>query len=71
MKQQLLDRKTDRLLTSGQVLELTGFKSRGSLWKKSRDPNDSFPLPVKDGGHFTRWKESELVQWMENLEYAL
>jgi len=59
---------TEQLLTSKDVQELTGIKSRATLWRKSRNTEDCFPLPYKDGTHFTRWKLSEIQQWMDQLE---
>lgn len=60
----------DVLLRADQVLQLTGFKNRVSLWRKSRNDQDPFPKPYKYGGHFTRWKLSEIEHWMDNLEVA-
>ena len=60
----------DVLLRAAQVLEITGFKNRVSLWRKSRDQDDPFPKPYKYGGHFTRWKLSEIERWMDQLETA-
>ena len=59
---------TDQLLTSQDVQKLTGIKSRATLWKKSRNMNDRFPMPYKDGPKFTRWKLSEIQQWIDQLE---
>ena len=59
---------TEQLLTSKDVQALTGIKSRATLWRKSRNAHDRFPLPCKDGTHFTRWKLSEIEEWMNQLE---
>ena len=59
---------TEQLLTSKDVQALTGIKSRATLWRKSRNRLDRFPLPYKDGSHFTRWKLSEIEEWMDQLE---
>jgi len=59
---------TEQLLTSKDVQALTGIKSRATLWRKSRNVDDRFPLPYKDGTHFTRWKLSEIEEWMDQLE---
>jgi len=42
-----------------------------TLWRKSRNEDDKFPKPYKDGAKFTRWKLSEIEVWMEELETAL
>ena len=44
---------TEQLLTSKDVQALTGIKSRATLWRKSRNADDRFPLAYKDGTHFT------------------
>ena len=59
---------TDQLLTSKDVQQLTGIKSRATLWKKSRNIEDQFPMPYSDGPKFTRWKLSEIQQWIDQLE---
>lgn len=58
----------DRLLSAREVLEITGFKSRVTLWKKSRNDDDPFPRPFRDGTHYTRWKLSQIESWMDQLE---
>lgn len=60
----------ERLLSSNDVLKITGIKSRSTLWKKSRDHTDSFPMPFTDGSKFTRWKQSDIQNWIENLSTA-
>jgi len=69
MKNQNFEPK-EILLRSDQVLEITGFQNRVSLWRKSRNKQDPFPMPYKYGGHFTRWKLSEIEAWMDQLEPA-
>ncbi len=59
---------TEKLLTSDDVQNLTGIKSRVTLWRKSRDESDDFPKPYRIGNHFTRWKLSEIEQWIDQLE---
>lgn len=59
---------TEQLLTSEDVKALTGIKSRATLWRRSRDVKDEFPKPYKVGSHSTRWKLSELQQWIDGLE---
>ena len=62
------DNFPEKLLTYGDVQEITGIKSRVTLWKKSKDDNDNFPKAYKVGNHFTRWKLSEILNWMDHLE---
>ena len=59
---------TEQLLTSEDVQALTGIKSRVTLWRRSRDNQDKFPRAYKVGAHSTRWKMSELKDWMDSLE---
>ena len=63
-----IDNFPEKLLTYGDVQEITGIKSRVTLWKKSKDDNDTFPKAYKVGNHFTRWKLSEILNWMDHLE---
>lgn len=60
----------ERLLTAHDVLHLTGFKSRATLWRKSKDSCDPFPVSYSYYGYFTRWKLSEIESWMDQLETA-
>lgn len=59
---------TEKLLTYDDVQAMTGIKSRVTLWRKSKDDDDSFPRPYKIGSHFTRWKLSEIQSWIDQLE---
>ncbi len=74
MIQETLERPHGRareiLLTTEDVLNLTGLKSRVSLWRKSRDNKDPFPRPYKLGSTSNRWKLSEIESWMDQLETA-
>jgi len=52
----------DRLLTANQVLEMTGYRSRTTLWRKVR--GKVFPAPVKLDGVALRWREHEVADWI-------
>lgn len=56
----------ERFITNKEVEALTGL-SRVTLWRKSNDPYDSFPQAFRNGTHYTRWKCSEVLNWMESL----
>ena len=58
----------EKLLTYDDVQDMTGIKSRVTLWRKSKDENDTFPKPYKVGSHFTRWKLSEIQEWIDSLQ---
>lgn len=60
----LLDR--ERLITAKQVEALTGL-GRVTLWRKSNNLEDPFPQAFRNGTHYTRWKVSEVLTWMESL----
>lgn len=56
----------DALLPLKQVMRLTGLKSRTSIYNLiQRD--GTFPRPVKLGTRGTRFRQSELQQWMDRL----
>jgi len=61
---------TEKLLTSKDVQEITGIKSRSTLWRKSNSADDHFPKPYRYGSQFTRWKLSEIEEWINTLEVA-
>jgi len=62
--------RPDRLLTTQDVLKMTGLKSRVTLWRKCKDASDPFPRPYRFGSQSNRWKRSELDAWMDELENA-
>lgn len=53
----------DRLLTANEVLVVTGYKSRTTLWRKVRD--EIFPAPVKLDGIAIRWRERDVQAWID------
>ncbi len=55
----------DRLLTVADVLALTGYRSRTTLWRKVRA--GGFPPPRKDGTASVRWRASDIQRWIEGL----
>ncbi len=52
-----------KALRPNVVMDRTGY-SRVQLWRKSRDPNDDFPLPVQLGGNAIGWFEDEIEEWL-------
>jgi|GEM_PF-3219314 len=56
----------ERLVSAREVEKLTGL-SRVTLWRKSNNPEDPFPPAFRNGTHYTRWKLSEVLEWMESL----
>ncbi|WP_367274273.1 helix-turn-helix transcriptional regulator [Acidocella sp.] len=53
------------LLTIDDVLRLTGYKSRSSIYRRMR--HRDFPQPVVLGGGRIRWRSSEIEQWLRGL----
>ena len=56
--------QTDKLLPFNQVKALTGL-SRTTIWRYEQAGN--FPLHVVLSSRCVRWKESEVLAWMQNL----
>jgi prophage regulatory protein len=55
----------DPLLTVGDVLAMTGYRSRTTLWRKVRA--GGFPPPRKDGPTSVRWRASDIQRWIDGL----
>ena len=53
----------NRLLTATEVLSVTGYKSRTTLWRKVRAR--AFPAPVKLTGSALRWRADEVQAWID------
>ena len=54
-----------RLLTVAEVLMITGYKSRTTLWRKVKA--GEMPAPVTLSSHAVRWKSELLLAWMDAL----
>ena len=57
----------ERLISTKEVETLTGL-SRVTLWRKSNNNTDPFPQAYRNGTHYTRWKLSEILTWIESLK---
>lgn len=53
------------LISAKEVLKLTGYKSRTTLWRRVRAGD--FPKPVALSSHSTRWKKNEVEDWIKAL----
>ena len=53
----------DRLLRRQQVEEITGL-SRSSIYRLMK--SGEFPRPVKVGPAAVRWRESDIMDWLES-----
>jgi prophage regulatory protein len=54
------------LLTIDDVMRLTGYKARSSIYRRIHR-QDGFPRPVVLGRGRIRWRSSEIEQWLQNL----
>lgn len=54
------------LLTIDDVMRLTGYKARSSIYRRIHR-QDGFPQPIVLGGGRIRWRSSEIEQWLQNL----
>jgi len=52
----------ERLMTANEVLAVTGYRSRTTLWRKVKA--ERFPAPIKLGGTAVRWKRGEVEAWI-------
>ena len=57
--------ETTKLITAKEVLEMTGYRSRTTLWRRVRA--GEFPAPIALSVHATRWKREEVEAWVERL----
>lgn len=56
---------TMKLITVKDVLQMTGYKSRSTFWRRVR--SEDFPRPIALSRHATRWKSSEVEAWINTL----
>lgn len=54
-----------KLISAKEVLKLTGYKSRTTLWRRVRAGD--FPKPIALSSHSTRWKKNEVEDWIRAL----
>lgn len=55
----------DRLLKLAQVMDIVGL-GRSMIYRLIR--NGEFPRPFKPGGYSSRWSESEVRAWCDQLK---
>lgn len=56
----------DHLLTMKQVMALTGFKSRSSIYQMIEQ--QSLPRPCVVNRRGLRWRASDIRKWIDSLE---
>ena len=59
----------ERLLTFTEVSHITGLH-KSSLYRKAHDADDPFPNYYSYGPRYARFKESEIENWLNQLEPA-
>ena len=59
----------ERLLTFPEVSDIIGLH-RASLYRKASDPDDPFPNYYSYGTRYSRFKKSEIENWINQLEPA-
>ena len=57
--------ETTVLITVKDVLKMTGYKSRTTLWRRVKAGD--FPTPVALSDHATRWKKEDVESWVSGL----
>jgi len=50
------------ILRFAEVLALTGFKSRTTIWRKLK--SGDFPDPIDLGGDQIGWLQSDIEEWI-------
>lgn len=54
----------DRLLSLAEVERLTGLRSSALYLRVQRN---EFPAPLRISSRCSRWRESEVIAWIESL----
>ena len=56
---------SDSLLTYAEVLKLTGIRSRSTIFERVQ--RGEFPAPLKISPGYVRFRESEILTWIDSL----
>jgi len=56
----------EQLLTVTDVLNVTGFKSRTTLYRRAR--SGTFPCPCNIGAGKIRWRSGDIEDWLNGLQ---
>lgn len=51
------------------VLDVLGFKSVTTLYQAIK--NDNLPKPIRVGGRASRWRKSEVLEWLDSRPQGL
>ena len=53
------------LLTIDDVLRMTGYRSRSSIYRLMK--RSQIPLPIMVGGGRVRWRSGDIEHWLQSL----
>ncbi|WP_081774795.1 helix-turn-helix transcriptional regulator [Acetobacter okinawensis] len=53
------------LLTIDDVLRMTGYRSRSSIYRLMK--RSQIPLPIMVGGGRVRWRSGDIEHWLNSL----
>lgn len=53
------------LLTIADVMAMTGYKSRSSLYRLMKQ--QKCPCPIVIGGNQIRWRSGDIEEWLNSL----
>ncbi|MDN7350612.1 helix-turn-helix transcriptional regulator [Acetobacter senegalensis] len=53
------------LLTIDDVLRMTGYRSRSSIYRLMK--RSQIPLPITVGGGRVRWRSGDIEHWLKSL----
>ena len=56
---------TENLLTYSEVMKLTGIRARSTIFERVQ--RGEFPAPLKLSPKYVRFRESEVLAWIESL----
>jgi len=56
---------TSLLLTIDDVLRMTGYRSRSSIYRLMK--RSQIPLPIMVGGGRVRWRSGDIEHWLKSL----
>ena len=59
----------DYFLRLPQVLQITGIKSRTTIWEWRKQ--GKFPEPIKIAPKLVVWKKTDILEWMSCREKGL
>ena len=62
----MTDEPMRQIIRAPKVRELTGLGSDTTLWRRSRNQDSDFPIPVELGQGLKGWYLDEVLAWIES-----